>query len=55
MLLFYQSAIRSAVYIAFDKCFYNRNAVVEISLYITFLIHEKSLHSMVMHNEAYNE
>ena len=39
-------------YIAFDKCFYNCDVVVERSLYIAFLIiNEKSLHSKVMHNE----
>ena len=37
---------------AFDKCFYNCDVVAETSLYITFLMHEKSLHSKVMHNEA---
>jgi len=42
-----------ALYIAFDKCFYNCDVVVETSLYITFLIiNEKILHSKVMHNEA---
>jgi len=39
------------LYIVFDKCFYNSDVVVETSLYITFPIHEKSLHSKVMHNE----
>jgi len=38
--------------VVFDKCFNNYDVVVKKSLYITFLIHEKSLHSKVMHNEA---
>jgi len=39
-------------YIAFDKCFYNCDVVVDTSFYIAFLIHEKSLHSKVMYNET---
>jgi len=30
-----------ALYIVFDKCFYNCDVVVESSLYITILIHKK--------------
>jgi len=44
--------MRITVYIAFDKCIYNRDVVVEVCLYIAFLIHKNSLHSKSMHNEA---
>jgi len=40
------------IYIAFDKYFYNCDAIVEKSVYITFLFMKKSLHSKSMHNEA---
>jgi len=40
------------IYIAFDKCVYSCDVVVEKSLYITFIIHKRSLHSKSMHNEA---
>jgi len=45
--------MRIIQYIAFDKCIYNCDVVVETSLYIAFLIiNEKSFHSKVIHNEA---
>jgi len=51
-LLFHQSTMRITVYIAFDKYFYNCDVVVEIFLYLTFLIHKNSLHSKSMQNET---
>jgi len=44
--------MRITVYIAFDKYFYNCDVVVEIFLYLTFLIHKNSLHSKSMQNET---
>jgi len=52
MLLFHQSTMRITVCIAFDKYFYNCDVVVEISLYLTLLIHKSSLHPKSMHNET---
>jgi len=51
MLLLHQSTTRIIYGITFDKYFYNCDVVAETTLYITFLIHEKSLYSKVMHNE----
>jgi len=47
--------MRIILYIMFDKCFYNCDVVVGKSLYITFVIHEKTVCipiSKSMHNEA---
>ena len=52
MLLFHPSTMRILYCIAFDKCSCNCDVEAEASLYITFLIHENSLRSKVMHNEA---
>jgi len=44
--------MRTIYCIAFDKCCYNCDVVAETYLYTAFVIHEKGLHSKVMHNEA---